>query len=543
MSDFEQLCDAICQKNNLLEIIPLVEKVHASGEINKLDAYGKSPLYLAVEQSDSSIKSKLIKLLIDYGANLELVQDDSKCEDLRKNDTPKKLIDRTDKNLLFLSKIKGMTDLKMRTMEFENQVSDMKSRSITPDTHKSRAMVKDQAELMSFNLSNVKSIGLDIEEHHAQSIESAIVEEQEQKHQEESSLIDTTIQQHSSIGGGPSEYMYYVDEYKYKNSLTSKVLHFGINKKHPSVSEELEPFKVKAPKSISMKSSIKEEKLQELINDTPLTDYEKSMIKAGCQYLEIQSSGKCILIDILDRKNLSTHTVILAKQGDSTILVDPSNPGFSVLLKGFMKDLVVCTDTNKTIYTPKHTTGPQKDQYRDCIDVAVKLAFAINNSDKELLLSEGRIDSSKIGLNHPIESITNCTKVSPLFPAEVEKNVFRIKQSSSITESKKASLLLKIFERANRFFDEEEYNVQTKKTEGPKYNKLNLEYKQNIKCQIQELAKSFVYNKTFCPENYASSISENYSELSNLLNKDSELKLLGEELISEFQYIDMNYGG
>lgn len=335
----------------------------------------------------------------------------------------------------------------------------------------------------------------------------------------------------------------FIKRYQYNDSKSSDVIRFGIDKKCPEIENLFKIFEKEDGKSVSITSTIKEDALFENINKIRITDYEEHITKMALTYLETLECGKCVLIDVFDRKNSDIHTCVLVKQGQNHLLLDPSNPSFSIFLKQVSKDLCVYTDKNKTIYTPiKDTeTGPESYQSRDCIDIAAKIAFAINNNNEEIsLLLDNRIDVTKMGLNHSIESITNCTKISGLFPKEVEKNVFRVKQSSNIKESKKASTLLKYFEKVNDFFEAIEKDPISKK-EMPKYNKLNLEYKESIKHNIKDLSKSF-YSEILPLDVYSDAINHYYNGLKGSLKQDGELELLGVELTHEFDYIDNHYG-
>ena len=99
LTNHEMLCAAIDQGFGLFVIKNLIQKVKADNELDKLDLYGKSPLYLAVEQKNLEV----IKLLIDNGANLNLEMNNHDIQEA--NDTPKKLAASTNLDLSFLSKV------------------------------------------------------------------------------------------------------------------------------------------------------------------------------------------------------------------------------------------------------------------------------------------------------------------------------------------------------------------------------------------------------------------------------------------------------
>ena len=111
LTNHQKLCAAIYQDFDISVIKNLIQKVKADNELDKLDLYGKSPLYLAVEQENL----KAIKLLIDNGANLDLEMNN---HDIQETDnTPKKLAVNIDLDLLFLSKVKVLVENKVSQEE------------------------------------------------------------------------------------------------------------------------------------------------------------------------------------------------------------------------------------------------------------------------------------------------------------------------------------------------------------------------------------------------------------------------------------------
>ena len=107
------------------------------------------------------------------------------------------------------------------------------------------------------------------------------------------------------------------------------------------------------------------------------------------------TKNKCVLFDIFARssdgiiekegKKLKTHTVVLFKQKDKIILIDPSNSEFSQhITLGLNKVLlgehnIAAYDKKLQIYTPNGETGTEPNQYRDCTDIAVKIALGFNH--------------------------------------------------------------------------------------------------------------------------------------------------------------------
>ena len=104
MTDHEKLCEAIYNKKGLHIIAELIQKVKLTDELNKTDKYNKSPLYLAVESKEVMV----IKLLVDNGANLDSEIDGHDIQEA--DNTPRKLANNTDPELLMLSKMKVLSD-------------------------------------------------------------------------------------------------------------------------------------------------------------------------------------------------------------------------------------------------------------------------------------------------------------------------------------------------------------------------------------------------------------------------------------------------
>ncbi|MEK6869315.1 MAG: hypothetical protein AABX74_03745, partial [Nanoarchaeota archaeon] len=126
-------------------------------------------------------------------------------------------------------------------------------------------------------------------------------------------------------------------------------------------------------------------------------------MKFAIDYLKL-SEHKTILIDVFKREltgnskglisdlqELDTHTVVLYNTGSKILVIDPSNPQFSSPLANFNKALIEVSysaNDKYKIYQPpekaseKGLIGKNVYQWRDCIDVAVKLAFGLNNEDE-----------------------------------------------------------------------------------------------------------------------------------------------------------------
>ena len=235
---------------------------------------------------------------------------------------------------------------------------------------------------------------------------------------------------------------FYVDQYQYKDSKTSHVLHFGINIYIEGLQDELSEHN-KSQKDIS------ESKLTNNTNNhkavsksTSLTEYEKIVLKEAFEYLK--TGVKTVLVDVFERdkagivSSFETHTVVLynnAKTG-KVFVIDPSNPQFSSHIANFHQCIEVDYSDKMKIYQPpekaseKGFIGPNTNQWRDCIDIAVKIAFGLNNTLgfnnlKETLSSDA------------ILSITNSYKINDSIPDQIQEKSFvkiplRIQQKSNL---------------------------------------------------------------------------------------------------------------
>jgi len=141
-----------------------------------------------------------------------------------------------------------------------------------------------------------------------------------------------------------------------------------------------------------------------------------------------------IKIDLKSVDCPETHTVVLWKQtNDTIILIDPSTQGFSSFLKDRIREQFgikivlpklqskdgVLYGINYSGYSSKNIKG------RDCIDVAVKIGFELNELQKEL----NDIDAI---LERAIKQITNDSNINDSLDS-VKKLVlpFEILQSSN----------------------------------------------------------------------------------------------------------------
>ena len=249
--------------------------------------------------------------------------------------------------------------------------------------------------------------------------------------------------------------LYYKEYYKYKNN---EVTRFAIN--YSAVEAEslksIRTLDTTKEKIESVKTTVyKDSKTKEIINNLLHSDLEKHLIQEAVNHLLDNKDIKTVLVDILER-NLDAvvcdagipriHTVVLYKNPTTTdkyeiVVIDPSSFFFSSHLSNIDIQLSVKHDLLDKISTRydeiKIYTAPNKDnigskpnQWRDCIDVAVKLAFALNKEAGDF-----KIDLNSITKYPFVQIISNMPNIDKSI---IDKDdAVRIKQSSSIDEVKK----------------------------------------------------------------------------------------------------------
>ena len=220
---------------------------------------------------------------------------------------------------------------------------------------------------------------------------------------------------------------------------------------------------------ISNKSGKKLLKEVEAIRHHPL---EMKIFKNAVEHLLDDDDCKTVLVDIFARdgnmlkvdkseEQFEVHTVVLYKNpadssGKHSILViDPSSNKFSVhlanheirmmlaeaggvieekmLFKGGVAQVVVNTDKEFCIYRPydSNHVGPALDEARDCVDVAVKIALALD------LGAHQRVNSSDLKRYPIIQMLSNNPKIDTTLPEGFLDEVpLRLKQASNVEVSR-----------------------------------------------------------------------------------------------------------
>lgn len=268
----------------------------------------------------------------------------------------------------------------------------------------------------------------------------------------------------------------FVDQYRCgKNSVER----YGLNINSSGLLKEVEDYNLKNHKAtlvapsiastntkdaVKNANTIKDQKLESQNILTKLEYHNTNLAIKQCQ-----SGYKAVLVDVFERdanNNINvdqtsllpkTHTVVLYEQLGKYLVIDPSNATFSHVLSGAHDDIRLCFSNKLQIYKGDgKNIGPLHDQWRDCIDIAVKLAFNLNVNFKlgfdtikvtELGGNIGYIDFPSIKESAAIREITNQKEsiYKKLYDV-VSDHPIRLKQSSEVVESKKATALLTTLE-------------------------------------------------------------------------------------------------
>ena len=216
---------------------------------------------------------------------------------------------------------------------------------------------------------------------------------------------------------------------------------------------------------------------EDLIKDTKFHSLERFLVGKAVNFLLLNKDYKTILVDIFERTEdmyidydellgvPKTHTVLLHKytntENDNSTqnknynveVIDPSNFSFSAHLKYLnidgckLETLVTPIKQEIKIYSRpiekkdninKSKIGRGFDEYRDCVDISVKLAFGFYNSDKKLSITPSK---KSIVINDEIVKMisndyTTINKnLNALYPG-VGRPCNRVKQTSDIDTSK-----------------------------------------------------------------------------------------------------------
>lgn len=240
------------------------------------------------------------------------------------------------------------------------------------------------------------------------------------------------------------ELLTFEDLYKYGDDEVSR---FGINtasidpKQSTALASIYTPAIKKQASEQTKKSSTSSKKSEAIKTLTPL---EVCLLRKAIEHLK---TNQTVLVDIFDKNDngsikldeeqkLKIHTIVLYKNPadeSQLFVIDPSNSTFSKhlslnslrLFGPVNPDIKIKTLSGEVkIYSPpkEASIGPEPYQYRDCIDIAVKIAFELND--------ESITDIRNITSSTTISSITNQRDIIKSLFFVPEEAVARIRQAS-----------------------------------------------------------------------------------------------------------------
>jgi hypothetical protein len=186
-------------------------------------------------------------------------------------------------------------------------------------------------------------------------------------------------------------------------------------------------------------------KKKDNISPIQLHPLEIFQIEDAMLSLKDDDVGLSVLVDIFARNEdgsikitksglIETHTIVLYKNGAKKFaVIDPSNSDFSKhilwnseILLG-VKDIEICVPNSLIkIYIPgsQDNVGPGQDQYRDCIDIAYKIAANLKRVNPD------SFDLKQLKDHETIKMLSNSPEIDRSIL--VEGVAMRIKQSSDI---------------------------------------------------------------------------------------------------------------
>lgn len=179
---------------------------------------------------------------------------------------------------------------------------------------------------------------------------------------------------------------------------------------------------------------------------------ETFTIRDAVEYL-CSTPNKTCVVDIFARNDdgsikiqdgkIEIHALSLYAKKDEDkveiLVIDPSNSDFSKHIVSNSQRIlfgieypnvqILAPKLQIKIYTPAGETGPNLNQYRDCIDIAVKICFGLSKHD-------GEVDISKLAELESIKEVTNnqALNVAIFFNPSVSRARIRQASDDSIRE-------------------------------------------------------------------------------------------------------------
>lgn len=247
---------------------------------------------------------------------------------------------------------------------------------------------------------------------------------------------------------------------EYVNS-SSSVFRFGINvdplTEHQS--RELASIfdKTAAIKSGSVSSAASRKAMDYPHILHPLEVFQIKEAINHCTTVGAKVGVKTVIVDIFERnedgsiniggdKKPGIHSIVLYKQGNQVLVIDPSNSDFSKHI-AYNADVIYGYDSPGQIsvpylpikiYSPYGPVGPNPSEYRDCTDIAIKLAFGLN---KHVV----PIDMRKLRELSVVQEVTNQVDINDCLVFDAKKTPARMRQATDdMTRDKIEKLMVSI---------------------------------------------------------------------------------------------------
>ncbi len=206
-----------------------------------------------------------------------------------------------------------------------------------------------------------------------------------------------------------------------------------------------------------------------------LTEIEFENTKKALSHLK-QEGVRTVVVDILERDSAEaltggTHAVVLYKNpkinaevSDEFLAIDPNNSSFSHVLITADPHLKVCLKELQIYKVPPDSSAAPCG-WRDCIDVAIKLAFHLNvkggivnlknlsqaqTADAAASSCEECIEWESLKAHKAVQAVTNQQGTLKVLPKLVESNSVREKQSSDYKSSDSITVRLVALENSYR---------------------------------------------------------------------------------------------
>lgn len=257
---------------------------------------------------------------------------------------------------------------------------------------------------------------------------------------------------------------FFIDRFSYDNTK-SEVLRYGIDSSSIKVDTSVsitsneamvlgEKINFSTPSSIASKSGASKDK-QAASKKIKHHNLEKLVFKEAVNYLLNDTHTNTILVHIFERdedsliklntsNQIKTHTVLLYKNPEvhgkhEILVIDPNNPTFSLHLSNDdmkksievhpkLDSIKTTTKLKEQIYKAGGTQGSNAEQFRDCLDIAVKLAFGLKSAHQ--------LDVDEISQYPVIKALSNNAAINESLPFSASKgfvkNSFRAQHKSNI---------------------------------------------------------------------------------------------------------------